>query len=86
MVGGLVSRGMVSISAGKPSAAPPMYNILASIRFERASAYNPKYPNGSIWKWLATAPTPYANTFALGCTGLSEQPYTIIDNARKVLQ
>ena len=86
MFGGLVSRGMVSQISGKPSAAPPMYDISASIHFERASAYNPNYPNGSMSKWLASAPTPLANTVALGFIGQSERPNTIIDNARKVVK
>ncbi len=48
--------------SGQPTSALP------GLLGDRSLGYDPNYPNGSLLKWLATAPTPQSGAAVLGLT------------------
>jgi RHS repeat-associated protein len=51
-------RAMAEGMMGNPSPAPDTWNPLAIWSYETSANYDKDYPNGSVEKWLAAAPTP----------------------------
>ena len=66
--GSFMGRGMVNKMTGIESRAPTGISLKERLAYEHANRYNPNYENGSVTKWMGSAPTPMAGAAAIGFT------------------
>jgi len=61
-------RAMVEGMMGKPSPAPTTWNPISVLEYEWSARFRLDYPDGSVPRWLASAPTPASGGAAAAFT------------------
>ena len=64
--GSQVGRSMVKGITGSESRAPSGWNLYERAQYEWDNRFRWDYPDGSLRKWLGSAPTPMSGGVALG--------------------